>query len=84
MKITKTNQYQENEWVIYSFDQRDAWFGTGIKIVSVFEENDDYLDQESRDYCDQILPNVLDLQPKDAAEAYIHLKGCFEEMEISL
>lgn len=53
-------------------------------LSAVFEENDDYLDQELRDHCDHILPNVLDTEPKDAADAYIHLKDCFEEMNISL
>ena len=62
----------------------DAQLHEVSDVSAVFEENDDYLDQEFRDYCDQILPNVLDLQPKDAAEAYIHLKASFEEMDISL
>ncbi len=53
-------------------------------LSAVFEENDDYLDQELRDHCDHILPNALDTEPKDAADAYIHLKDCFEEMNISL
>ena len=52
-------------------------------LSGVFTNNDDYLDQELRGDCEGILPNVFDLQPKDAADAFIYLKDCFEEMNNS-
>ena len=61
----------------------DTQFHEVFTLSGVLQDNDDYLDQELCGDCNRILPSVLDLQPKDAANAYIHLKDCFEEMNNS-
>jgi len=43
----------------------------------VLEEEDDFLEPEFRLKCQQIIPNVKEVQGKDCRKAYLHLKEHF-------
>lgn len=47
------------------------------ELSGVLQENDDYLDQEFRRKCAELIPDTNDIDPKEAANAYLYLKANF-------
>ena len=49
------------------------------ELSDVFEDNDDYLNPDVRKECERHLPNVDEIEPKDAKDAYLYLKSNVDE-----
>ena len=40
----------------------------------IMEEKDDYLDHEFRRQCAELIPDTSEIDPREAANAYLHVK----------
>ena len=49
------------------------------KLSNVHEGTDDYLDPPLREECERIIPNLQDIEHRDASNAFIFLKTNFNE-----
>lgn len=71
---------------IYSFPERYGGEKCGLPITEeqlkeiaelseVLEGTDDFLDPEFRTRCEVVIPNVDDIEPAEASNAYLYLKA---------
>ncbi len=49
------------------------------ELSGVFEVGHDYLDLELRAHFERILPQIGDIKPEEAADAYLFLKAHYQE-----
>lgn len=52
------------------------------QVASIFEDTGDYLEQTFRAECERIFPEVQEVVPHQASNAYIFLKQNFDETRI--
>lgn len=45
------------------------------ELSNIFEDTDDYLKPAVRNECERHLPNIDEIEPKDAKDAYLYLKS---------
>ena len=49
------------------------------KLSNIFDNTDDYLQPEFRQKCQDIIPDVTEVQPSEAANAFLYIKANFPQ-----
>ena len=63
------------------FNITDVQLQEVAELSEVLEKNEDFLEPGFRARCEAVLPNVAEIEPKDAANAYLYLKTAINETD---
>ena len=51
--------------------------------AGVLEIDDDFLEAPFRNECERLIPDILEIQPEECAEAFIYLKQNFDLSQVA-